>query len=299
MKQTLFMMLAAVAACSSSPKAPKPEPTTGTGGEGQGKAEPFKIGAFAAYSLLDGTFNVPPEMKLWPDNEADVGAVLSAAGLPTDHVELSIHPLLVKTDGRVLLFDTGTGGAFPGTGLLPQSLQLAGVPASEVTDIFISHAHGDHVGGLVGKDGTPAFPAATIHISAPEWAAMQAADESKTIAAAVASKVVAFEPGAQILPEVRAVATQGHTVGHSSYEIVSGSDKLFYLGDVAHHSIVSVQRPAWSISFDGDKAAGQAMREKTLAALAADGERVFAVHFPFPGTGKFVTEGAGMIWQAD
>jgi glyoxylase-like metal-dependent hydrolase (beta-lactamase superfamily II) len=299
MKHTVFLMAAALAACSSSPKQAKHEPTTGTAGEGEGKAEPFTIGAFKAYALRDGTFKIPPEMKLWPENEAELGPVLSAAGLPTDHVELSITPLLVKTDGHVLLFDTGTGGAFPGTGFLPQSLQLAGVPASEVTDIFISHAHGDHVGGLVGKDGAPAFPAATIHISAQEWDAMQASDESKTIASAVASKVATFEPGAQILPEVRAVATQGHTVGHSSYEIVSGADKLFYLGDVAHHSTVSLQHPAWTISFDGDKDAGRAMREKTLAALAADGERVFAVHFPYPGIGKVVKEGDGMVWVAD
>ena len=39
------------------------------------------------------------------------------------------------------------------------------------------------------------------------------------------------------------------------------------------------------------------MRQQTLAKLAADHPRVFAGHFPFPGTGTLVTSGQGLVWQ--
>jgi glyoxylase-like metal-dependent hydrolase (beta-lactamase superfamily II) len=199
----------------------------------------------------------------------------------------------------VALFDTGSGGAFPNSGWLPRALATTGVAPGSVTDIFISHAHPDHIGGLVDKSGALVFPAATVHLSAPEWAAMQQNAEAKAITAAITPKVVAFEPGANVIAGVRAVSTIGHTPGHSSYEISSGSEKLFYLGDLAHHAIISVQRPAWSIQFDMDHAAAEAMRQKTLAALAADHERVYGVHFPFPGIGHVTAKGDGLAWQPE
>ena len=74
---------------------------------------------------------------------------------------------------------------------------------------------------------------------------------------------------------------------------------MFYIGDLAHHSVISVQRPAWSIKFDGDRPAAEAMRQQTLAKLAADHTRVFAVHFPFPGVGHVVAEGQGLVWKPE
>ncbi|MGM4915249.1 MBL fold metallo-hydrolase [Rhizobium sp. 768_B6_N1_8] len=71
--------------------------------------------------------------------------------------------LLVKAPKRVILIDTGVGGA------LQQSLAQAGTKPEEVTDILITHSHPDHMGGLV-KDGKLAFPKATIRMSSAEWA---------------------------------------------------------------------------------------------------------------------------------
>jgi hypothetical protein len=63
--------------------------------------------------------------------------------------------------------------------------------------------------------------------------------------------------------------------GHSSYEIGAGAEQVFYLGDLAHHPVISVQRPAWSIQVDADRPAAEAMRQQTLAKLAAGRMRVF------------------------
>ena len=294
----LFAVLLAATACSGSSSAPRGPAET------SGRAERFHIGDLEAYALEDGVLVVPNDGKLLGVGRppSETAEVLAAAGQRRDMIELGIQCLLVKAGDRVLLFDTGTGDAsFTEGGHLRQSFALAGVAPAAVTDIFISHAHGDHVGGLLTKAGALAFPAATVHMSAPEWSTFQADTDadSKRIVAGIASKISAFEPGAQLLPNVKAIATPGHTPGHSSYEIGTGTDKLFYIGDVVHHSIISVQRPAWSIQVDTDGPAAEAMRQQTLAKLAADHTRVFAVHFPFDGVGWVIARGEGFVWQPE
>ncbi|MFX7287619.1 MBL fold metallo-hydrolase, partial [Acinetobacter baumannii] len=79
-------------------------------------------------------------------------------------------------------------------------------------DILISHAHGDHVGGLVDAEGALVFPNAVIRMSAPEWDAAQAGAEAHgggPLVAAIKSKVETFQPGAQVTPSIRAVPLKG------------------------------------------------------------------------------------------
>jgi glyoxylase-like metal-dependent hydrolase (beta-lactamase superfamily II) len=275
--------------------------------------ESFKVGDLAAQALRDGGMELPNDNKVFGLGRTpeDVAAVLSAAGQPPDKLALSIQPLLVKSADKVLLFDTGAGTNFgPGAGKLGESLAAAGVDAQSVTDIFISHVHGDHVGGLVNAQGALVFPNATIHLSKPEWTFLsglkpEAAKEigvanQAALVAAMTPKVDAFAPGADLLPGVvKAVEIKGHTPGHSGYLITSGQDSLLYVGDSMHHFIVSVQKPEWTMAYDGDRDTGAASRAALVAQLADDGQRVYAVHFPFPGLGKIEKQGDKFVWVAD
>jgi glyoxylase-like metal-dependent hydrolase (beta-lactamase superfamily II) len=263
-----------------------------------GEIHRFKIGALDAIALEDGGMQLPNDGKTVAlgHDPAEVSTVLTKGGAPGDHFDLSIQPLYVDDGAKGLLFDTGNGGA---DSTLSQSFRLAGITPIAVTDIFISHSHHDHVGGLVNASGYLAFSEARVHMSAAEWTEMQANPKLKDIATAIAPRVVTFEPGAQILPDVKAVDTHGHTTGHSSYDIVSGGEHLFYIGDVVHSYVISVQQPTWPIEFDEDQALGATVRAATLAKLAADKTRVYAVHFPFPGLGHIGGSGDALMWQPE
>src|SRR6202012_4769705 len=189
------------------------------------KFQAFKIGSYSAVALKDGALEMPVDGKIFilgQSNEA-VGGLLKAGGAPADHFEFSIQPLLVLAGNHVLLFDTGVGNWYGDIGgKLPDSMKAAGEKAASVTDIYISHAHGDHIGGLVTSSGALAFPNATIHMSAPEWEWLSnlTEDQAKNMAiqhlsafvSTIKPKVVPFEPGAILLPGiVKAVALKGHT----------------------------------------------------------------------------------------
>lgn len=283
----------ACAACSQQPPAPAAQaeaPAAEAVPDSSPDVHRFAIGAFEAAMVRDGDITLPHDGSILAVGQprADVDALLQAEGLATDPLQLSIQGLLVTAGERVMLFDTGAGAAsFADGGRFPQSLRAAGVEPAQVTDVFISHAHGDHVGGLVDGNGQPAFPNATVRLSEPEWAAMQADAGQAALVQAIASQVDTFAPGAgDVVPGVDAVAVDGHTPGHSAYLVKDGDARLLYIGDAAHHHVISVRRPRWTIQFDGDAPVAEASREALLARAADEGLAIASPHFPFPGVGR-------------
>ena len=106
-------------AAAPPPPAPKPE-----------NAHAFKIGELSAVALRDGYLEFPNDSKVLGlgHSAEEVNALLTAAGQPTDKLQLGLEPLLVKTTDRVLLFDTGAASSFgPTAGQLPGALAEAGV----------------------------------------------------------------------------------------------------------------------------------------------------------------------------
>ena len=296
------LILAAMGACSPEPETT--EPAAAPAQATHSDIHPFSIGALSATALRDGEMAFPaadPEMSPWRDT-AGAAAVLTAAGETDGQVHLSIQPLLVRDGERVVLIDTGAGGQMGTEGKLIASLRAAGVEPGQVTDVLISHAHGDHVGGLVGTDGRLAFPNAVIRMSAPEWTFAKAgAAEAGAgpLLAAITPKVETFAPGAQVTPSIKAVALAGHTPGHSGYEIVSGGDRLLYIGDAMHSSLISVQRPELVNGWDADAEAGVRTRQGLLSRGASEDLRIYGVHFPFPGFGRFQRRDDGFVWIAE
>jgi glyoxylase-like metal-dependent hydrolase (beta-lactamase superfamily II) len=311
----------ALTACSKTAEEPKeaaavPAPAPAAEPAPAPKVEntkPLMVGDLQAMAVRDGFLEFPNDNKVFGVGKTpeDVAALLSGAGLPTDKLHLDVDPLLVQTVDRVFLFDTGAGSNFgPNAGQLLANLTAAGTDPKSVTDIFISHVHGDHVGGLVDANGALNFPNAKIHIAKAEWKFLQGlgAEKAKNIGvsnydalvAGMKPKVDAFAPGSELVKgTVKAVDIKGHTPGHSGYLITQGPDSLLYVGDSMHHSIVSVQKADWPMNFDSDQATGAKSRAALIADSAAKGQRIYAVHFPFPGVGKFEKQGEGFVWVAE
>jgi glyoxylase-like metal-dependent hydrolase (beta-lactamase superfamily II) len=272
---------------------------TARAADGPGAVAPevqtFTLGGLKLVALHDGRFIAPNNAQTFgvDAGPAAVAAILAKAGAPTDKITVSVNVLVVITPRHVALLDTGLGPR--AGGVLQASLAQAGIGANSVTDVLITHTHGDHIGGLINAAGGSAFPKAVIRMSTKEWA--WAKSQDPTLVKAIGSQVKTFEPGTPVLPAITAIAIDGHTPGHVGYEISSGGAKLLDIGDTAHSSIISLAKPDWTMGFDGNAALSKASRRATLTRLAKSHELVFAPHFPFPGVGRVEKDGDGFTWK--
>jgi glyoxylase-like metal-dependent hydrolase (beta-lactamase superfamily II) len=260
---------------------------------------PLKIGKIDAAVLRDAGFVAANDGKTFGIGEGvpAVAAVLEAAGAPGDRIQLGVGGLLVRTQGHVSIIDTGLG---PGAdGKLLASLGVAGFKPADVTDIFISHSHFDHVGGLLTADGKSAFPKAAIRMHALEWAFLKSNPANAKLVAAIGPQVKTFDTAGTLIPGIAALPNPGHTPGHSTYRVGTLPNSLRTLGDTAHSHIISLAKPGWAVAFDTDKAGGEAARRALLAELAKTHERVWAPHFPWPSVGTVVVKGDGYAWVPD
>src|SRR5262249_39194762 len=156
----------------------------------------------------------------------------------------------VNTGAKLILIDAGAGSLLgPSTGYLLSNLRASGYLPEQVDEIYLTHLHADHVGGLMA-DAQRAFPNAIVRVDKREsdyWlseANMRAApeDAKRFFQAATisltpymqAGKLLAFEGNTELTPGVHAQTAYGHTPGHTMYMIESRGEKLLLWGDVVH-----------------------------------------------------------------
>lgn len=239
---------------------------------------------------------------------AEVQAALQAAGLPTGHLDVPFTAFLLVGKGRRVLMDTGNGefGA-PTTGRLLANLARAGITPESIDTVLITHFHGDHINGLRRRDGSWVFPKAKVMVPAREWAfwmddaRMNAAPEGmrgafqnvRRVFGPVADRIKQFEPDAQVLPGVRAVAAHGHTPGMAMFEAETPGHKFLFLADLSNVPALFLRRPDWAVQFDMDPDLARKVRLDVLATAASAGTLVGGYHFPFPAVGKVLTAGKG------
>jgi glyoxylase-like metal-dependent hydrolase (beta-lactamase superfamily II) len=274
----------------------------------------MKVGDVEVVSLIDGIARRPLGEEFVKNAPiAEVRALLASQNLPTDYIDVPFTPFLVIAGGRRILMDTGLGEfGGPTTGKLLENLRAAGVQPGDIDTVLITHFHGDHINGLRNKAGEFVFPKAKVLVPAPEhafWmddAKMNAAPEGmkgafqnarRVFAQMPADKLVRFEPGGEVAPGIRSVAAFGHTPGHTLFQLQSGGQSFFYVGDLTNVPALFARNPDWAVTFDMDAEAARKVRRETLQRIVDSKAMIGGFHFPFPAFGNAVVQGSGYAFQ--
>jgi glyoxylase-like metal-dependent hydrolase (beta-lactamase superfamily II) len=269
-----------------------------------------KLGDYELTVVSDGArpIPLPPRFVLNVPNE-EVLRAAEAAYMPKGAVFAPFNPVVVNTGSKLILIDTGYGGGLgPTVGLLPQSLAAAGIDPRSIDIVLISHLHGDHINGIKNPDGSLAFPNAEIKVPAVDWAFwmndenMAKAPEgffkasfgfNRKIFGNIKTKVTIYQWGSEVAPGITAVETAGHTPGHTSFVIASGSSKLFFQADVTNVPDLFLRHPDWQVMFDSEPEKAVATRKRVYDMVSAEKMFVSGYHFPFPGLGWVEKAGTG------
>ncbi len=269
------------------------------------------LGEFEVTALSDGTTDLPVDKLLTNISPAKVRQALDKSFLRSP-VETSVNAYLINTGDKLVLIDTGAGGLFgPTLGKLLANLKASGYQPEQIDEIYLTHLHPDHVGGLGG--GAPlAFPNALVRAErhdadfwlSAENMARAPAEQKGFFQGAVSSltpyiqagKFQPFDGGVDLVPGVKSYASKGHTAGHSSYVIESKGQKLVVLGDLIHVGAVQFDAPSATLTFDSDSKAAAAERKKVFDEAARGAYLLGAAHLQFPGLGHVRADGKRYQW---
>jgi glyoxylase-like metal-dependent hydrolase (beta-lactamase superfamily II) len=269
------------------------------------------LGDFEITALSDGTFPLKASEVVTGIAPKELDAALSRSFL-NGTIEESVNGFLINTGSKLVLIDTGAGVYFgPTLGKLLASLKASGYRPDQVDEIYITHMHGDHIGGLV-LDGKAAFPHAVVRASQQEadyWlskanreAAPAEAKEAFDAALKALQPYVSagrfkpFNGDAPLVPGIRAVAAPGHTPGHTVYLAESQGQTLVLWGDTMHVASLQFPDPSLTDNYDADAAAGTAQRKKIFADVAEHRYWVAGAHLSFPGIGHLRSTGTGYTY---
>lgn len=271
----------------------------------------FKLGSAECTVVSDGQLPLgDPNQSFLNIAKEEIARELQENFLPADNAVLEQNVLVVNFGDRAVLFDSGMGGDRlfgPTTGKLVATLRQAGIDPAGIDAVVMSHAHIDHCGGLVGDDGKPHFPNAQYYIGQPDFEYWT--DDSKIPAnyparanflaqarknlLPVRDRLHFVTDGKEVVPGVTALAAPGHTVSHTIYMVESGGKQLCYIGDLAHHPVLLLERPRTQFAFDTDPVQSAESRVRMLSMLAANRIPLLAYHFAWPGVGHVAKQGEG------
>jgi glyoxylase-like metal-dependent hydrolase (beta-lactamase superfamily II) len=265
------------------------------------------LGDFEITVLSDGTTDLPVDKLLKQPAEKTNKALHNV--FEKAPLETSFNGFLVNTGSKLILIDTGAASLFgPSLGKLASNLKAAGYQPEQVDEVYITHMHPDHVGGLVaGKD--LAFPNAVVRAGkadADYWLSQANMDKAPAeikgffqgAMASVNPYVTAnkFQPitkDSELTPGIKSYTTAGHTPGHVTYVVESKGEKLVLLGDLMHVAAVQFDNPSVTIAFDTDSKVAEAERKEAFAEAAKGRYLIGAAHLPFPALGHLKRNGKG------
>jgi len=215
---------------------------------------------------------------------------------------MSVGALLVQDGRSNTLIDVGmgphvqdvgeaSGGLFEGDiggGSLLVSLARVGLRPDDIDDVVFSHLHTDHV-GWVETGGAATFSRANYHVGADElayWGASSAVGGPTAAQLEVLARRLTLIAGDRtVLPGIDAVATPGHTPGHLSLVVSSGTERAVILGDMMHCPI-EIGATELDFAFDVDPQLARETKRRIERELSKPDTVTVGAHFPDPVFGR-------------
>ncbi len=270
------------------------------------------IGDMTLTSLSDGSLTLPAEMVMAPIAETQRAGIMEQFGLG-DVLTPPCNITLLQTADRNILVDVGAGPEFMSSaGFLLDALGDVGLGAEDITDIIFTHAHPDHLWGLVDDFDDLLFPNARHMMGQTEWdywtnpETVDTIDTGRTTFAVGAARrlariedsIMLFNDGEEILPGIAARATFGHTPGHMAFEVRQGANAMMILGDCIANDHIALSYPDWKTGSDQDQETGAATRSQLISYLVQEQMPVLGFHFAGDGIGQIDTSGDGYTFVA-
>jgi glyoxylase-like metal-dependent hydrolase (beta-lactamase superfamily II) len=272
----------------------------------------IEVGDITVTFLPDGEGHFVPT-GIFPASTDEVWArhedLLDADG----RYVVTIGAFLIDTGGRKIVVDLGAGPDvhidIPGfatatAGKLLESLRKTGVDPADVDTVVYTHMHSDHAGWTTTGDSAVTFPNARHVIGASaEWDFWREhqdvpfAPPADTVLNPIEDRVEIASDGQSVAPGVTLLATPGHTPGHQTVVVSSGTDRAVILGDIMHCPL-QLGEPEWSVLFDVDAALARQTRERLLGELEGADVAVGCGHFPEAAFGRVLRGSGKRYWQA-
>ena len=274
----------------------------------------FGLGSAEVTVVSDGPLPLGPPKGTFvgvPDDE--MKKMLTDNFLSPDNVVVEQNSPIVNMGDKLVLFDTGMGTSKmfgPTTGRQQKSMAEAGIKPEDIDAVVFSHAHIDHIGGVVDASGKVLFPNAQFYIAQSDfdyWTDEKKMDgplkdfviHARKNLLPVRDRLVFFKDGQEFLPGIQAMAAPGHTVGHTIFMVTSEGKSFAFLGDLTHHAILLLEKPRMEFSYDTDPKQAANTRVKLLDMIAANKIPVMSYHFAWPGYGHVVKTGEGFHYIAE
>ena len=265
------------------------------------------LGSATLTTVSDGSLMLPGSFIFDPMPKDELAPILAQYGQDSERLTPECNLALYRDGTNTVLFDVGSGPDFmPTAGTIVDSLDAIGLAPEDVTHVLFTHAHPDHIWGLLDDFDEPLFYEASYMMGRAEWDYWWNPETVNTIgdaraAFAVGAKrrmeaiedaVMLFDDGDEVLPGIAALSTPGHTPGHMAFEVRQGTEAALIVGDAIGNHHVAFAKPSWESGSDQDGITAAATRQMLLDRLSQEQMALVGFHLPDGGMGRAEKEGS-------